>query len=178
MSTQKLIRAFTLLELLAVIAVLVILMLLVVPSFQSIIQNNRTVSLSNELISALNFARSESIKRGVSVSLCAAADVNLNSCGSNWNNGWLVFVNPNEDAAFANNATEILLRIQQILGQGYSVTTTPALGVATYTSSGFPLAATGNMVFNITATGCTGNNARSIRVTTTGRLNMTPVACP
>lgn len=171
------ISAFTLLELLVVIVVLVILITLAVPSFQAILQNNRTISLANELVSALNLARSEAIKRGVSVSVCAAADSNFNACGSNWNNGWLVFTNPNEDANFDNNNTEILLRIEQIVGQGYVVYNTPSTGVATYTSTGFPLPATGNMVFNISATGCAGNNARRITITTTGRLITNPVAC-
>ncbi len=174
---KKSASAFTVFELLVVIIVLVILVTMAVPSFRSVLQNNRTLSLANELASALNLARSEAIKRGVSVSVCAAANANLNSCGSNWNNGWIIFTNPNEDTNFDNNTTEILLRIQQILGSGYAMTNTPSSGVATYTSTGFPLSATSNMVFTISATGCTGNNARSLTITTTGRIISTPIAC-
>lgn len=168
---------FSLLEFLVAIIILVILITIAMPNFRAVLQNNRTQSLANELVSALNLARSEAIKRGISVSLCAAADSTLSSCGSNWNNGWLVFTNPNEDASFDNNTSEILLRTQQIIGPGYAISNTPSSGVATYTSTGFPLSTTGNMVFTINASGCTGNNNRNVTISTTGRITNTAVAC-
>lgn len=167
---------FTLLELLVVIAILVILITLAIPVFDTVIQNNRTASLTNELVSVLHLARSEAIKRGVSVSVCAANDTQLNSCGTNWNNGWIVFTNPNEDAQFDNNDTEIALRVTQTLGTGYSISTTPQ-GVATYTSSGFPLAATGNMVFTLRPSSCSGNSVRTVTINPTGRIITSSIAC-
>lgn len=167
---------FTLMELLVVIAILVILITLAIPFFDTIIQNNRTITLSNELVSALHLARSEAIKRGVSVSVCAAADDQLNSCGTNWNNGWIVFTNPNEDVQFDNNDTEISLRVSQTLGPGYSLSINPE-GVATYTSSGFPLASSSNMVFTLRPTNCVGNSVRTVTISSTGRIITSSIAC-
>jgi len=167
---------FTLLELLVVISILVILITLAIPVFDNVIQNNRTTSLSNELISTLYLARSEAIKRGVSVSVCAARDAQLNSCGTNWNNGWIVFTNPNEDGQFDNNDSEIALRVTQSLGTGYSVSSSPS-NIATYTSSGFPSAATSNMVFTLRPTSCTGNNVKTVTISPTARIVTSLVAC-
>lgn len=175
---RKIQAGFTLIELMVAITLLVITMTIAVPSMRSTIQNNRVVGLTNDLIASLNLARSEAVKRGLSVSICPASDQNFNACGNNWNNGWLVFVNPDENATFANNATEILVRAHQVQGQGIGITTNPANSVATYNSAGFAAAGTGNLNFNLTASGCTGNQSRTVNVSVTGRITTTVSACP
>ena len=47
---------------------------LAVPSFLDTMRNNRLVAQNNEFIGALNFARSEALKRSDFVSVCASAD--------------------------------------------------------------------------------------------------------
>lgn len=61
---------FTLIELMVTLAVAVIIATIAVPNFKLLIQDNRTVTQTNALISALNLARSEAIKRGGNVSVC------------------------------------------------------------------------------------------------------------
>lgn len=169
--------AFTLVEIIVVLIMLTILVTLAIPSFQSMIKNNQSVSLTNELVSALNLTRSEAIKRGLSVSICAASDSSLTTCGTNWENGWLIFTNPNEDNTYANNTNEVLLKVQQITDTNISITTTPSLGIVTYQSTGFPLAANNNLAFSVKAIGCTSNNASTITINPTGRIASTPTAC-
>lgn len=171
-------RGFTLIELLVAVLLLVIVVTIAMPSFQSTIQNNRVVTLANDLVFALNLARSEAIKRGVSVSICPASNSNFDACGTNWDNGWLIFVNPDENTTFANNSTEILLRAQQIQGQGMSITTNPAVNLATYNSAGFAAPGTGNLNISVTGSGCTTNNSRLITISLTGRISTTKTACP
>lgn len=169
--------AFTLLELIIGLIILSIVSMLAVPSFQAMIQNNQVLTTTNDLVNSLNMIRSEAIKRGVSVSLCAASDSTLSACGTNWKNGWLIFSNPNEDGVFANDANEILVKVKQITEPNVSISTTPTAGIVTYQPSGFPISTSSHFVFNISANGCTGNNASRITIMPTGRILTSAVAC-
>ncbi|MEH6355032.1 MAG: GspH/FimT family pseudopilin [Marinobacter sp.] len=73
---------FTLIELLVTIAILAIVVAIAIPSFQTVIENNRTTTQANNLLSAVQLARSEAVKRGVNVTLSADS--------SDFNNGWCV----------------------------------------------------------------------------------------
>ena len=171
------IYAFTLIELIVAIVILSIFMMMAIPSLQAMIQNNRALSVTNDVVMMLNLARSEAITRGVSVSVCAASDSTLSACGTNWNNGWLLFTNPNEDTTFANNSTEILLKVEQITNPNLSITTTPSVGIVTYQPSGFPSPTTSNTAFNVSAVGCTGNNASQITISPMGKIMTIAIAC-
>lgn len=177
MKTDENNYGFTLIELLITVAIFAIGLGLAAPSFQSVIQNNRSINLSNDLISSIHIARSEAIKRGVSVSICPASNQNFNSCGSNWSQGWIIFVNPDENSTFANDATEPLIRIQQINTQTANITPSPAGSIITYTSRGFANATTSNTSFTVLSNGCSGNNGRQISISTTGRPIATMISC-
>ncbi len=84
-------RGFTLIELIITVAIAAIVMAIGVPSFQGMMRNNRAATQANEMISALNLARSEAVKRGRRVSLCPSS--NGTGCsGTDWKSGWIVFV--------------------------------------------------------------------------------------
>jgi type IV fimbrial biogenesis protein FimT len=73
-------RGFTLPELLVTIAVASILLGIAVPSFSGLIVDNRLTTQANDLVSAINFARSEAIKRNRTVSLCRASSTAATAC--------------------------------------------------------------------------------------------------
>jgi len=81
---------FSLPELLTVIAIVGILAALAIPSFSESIQNSRVKELSSNFSFALYLAQSESVKRGVQVSIQSKQ-----SSGNEWQNGWNIFVDPN-----------------------------------------------------------------------------------
>jgi type IV fimbrial biogenesis protein FimT len=99
-------QGFTLIELLVTIAVAVILLLIGVPSFQQIIANNRMAADVNSLVTALNLARSEAIKRGVWATVCRSANSTSAtpacSNAANWETGWMVFVDNNNNGVCAD----------------------------------------------------------------------------
>lgn len=83
MKTQ---RAFTLTELMITIAVAAILMAIALPNMRYTIFDNRITSKTNELIGALNFARTEAITRR---RLIQVQPVTVTS-GNEWGAGWKI----------------------------------------------------------------------------------------
>jgi type IV fimbrial biogenesis protein FimT len=86
-------RGFTLLELMVAITVLGILTALAVPSFTTTINRNRLAGQSNELLAAMQFARSEAIRTSASVTFCGAASADADGdddCASGAQTHWVV----------------------------------------------------------------------------------------
>lgn len=84
-------RGYTLVELLVSIGVLTILGAVAIPGMESIMLNNRRVSVTNEFISSLQVARSEAATRNQRVTVCASANGTTCSGAGYWKNGWIVF---------------------------------------------------------------------------------------
>ena len=91
-------RGFNLLELMITVGVATIIAMIALPSFSYILQNVRLKMQIYDFSGALDFARSEAVKRGTWVTVCASAD--QAACGPNgtqWESGWIVFVDPNNN---------------------------------------------------------------------------------
>ncbi|WP_293777359.1 GspH/FimT family pseudopilin [uncultured Oxalicibacterium sp.] len=82
---------FSATELMVILAILGILIAVAIPSFQYLIRNHRLTTAANALFSAVNLARSEAIHRGTRVDLVPAGD------GVSWSNGWIIFVDENDN---------------------------------------------------------------------------------
>lgn len=76
-------RGFSLIELMVTVAVMGIIAGIAFPSLRDLVINSRVSTQTNELVAALNYARSESIKRGLEVVVCARD-------GANLGNGWFI----------------------------------------------------------------------------------------
>lgn len=116
-STRTINRArlfgFSLIELMMTIAVAVILMMIAVPSFQYVTNSNRMSSEINGLLGDLQFARSEAIKEGQYVTVCASSDGASCSDLTAWQNGWIVVPNPSNSPGMTYGvAMTTMLRVQ------------------------------------------------------------------
>jgi len=90
-------KGFTLVEMLVTVSILSILLSVGIPSFRSLIVQNRLSAQSNDFITALALARNEALKRSTSVTACRSDNPQASSatCASGgsagWKNGWIVF---------------------------------------------------------------------------------------
>lgn len=82
---------FSLVELMIVLGIAAIVLTAAVPAFRTLLQNQQVTTAVNDLFAAINLARTEAIKRGALVKL-AAADPR-----SRWENGWIIFVDHNDN---------------------------------------------------------------------------------
>ncbi|WP_244857245.1 pilus assembly FimT family protein [Aromatoleum bremense] len=84
-------EGFTLIEMMITLAVAAILLGLSVPSFKSLLENNRAASTANDLLASLQYARSEAVKRAKPAFLCPST--NGETCidgDTDWHVGWIV----------------------------------------------------------------------------------------
>ena len=89
---------FTLVELIITLILASIILGLGVPSFVDLVDSNRMISVTNELVGDLQYARNEAIKRNASVTMCGSSNGTSCSGSTSWENGWIVFTDPNVNA--------------------------------------------------------------------------------
>ena len=73
-------RAFTLIELMVVVVIGAVLLTLVGPSFLQMIRVQRLNSINSQLVTDLQFARSEAASRGVNVWIAFGSSVGVATC--------------------------------------------------------------------------------------------------
>lgn len=111
------------------IAIGAIVLTMAIPSFMGSIRSNRVTTQANELITALNYARSEAVKRGAQVTVRR-----LSATNQVWESGWEVFTDFNENGTrddggnpctpgAVGNTDDCLLRTFPALPQGYTLRT-------------------------------------------------------
>lgn len=164
----------TLIEMLMAFVILGLLASLAVPAYRFLIQNQRAVTMSDQLSTAFAYARTEALKQASPVTVCSAADASLNVCGNNgdWANGWIVFRDPNSDGIIANAGDR--LRTHEAFAAGTNIVS--ALSRVTYAGSGFLDSAPGT--FTLTTSDCVGNHGRQITISATGRSTVATAICP
>jgi type IV fimbrial biogenesis protein FimT len=91
-----------------------------VPAFRQTLISNRLTASANEFMAALNYARSEAIRRGRRVVLCkSSSGTRCDTGGNKWEIGWMAFVDSNKDCKW--NSGEDILRTWPALPEGYTL---------------------------------------------------------
>jgi type IV fimbrial biogenesis protein FimT len=107
---------YTLVEILVSIAVVSILAAIAIPSFKYVTTSNRITTEVNTLLGDMQFARGEAIKEGQSVTVCVSSDGLTCTGTTNWHNGWIVFMDTNNNGV--KDGGESVLRTHVALTGG------------------------------------------------------------
>lgn len=178
-------KGFTLLELIVTLAVAAIVLSMAIPSFTSSILNNNSIALGTEFNSALQFARSEAIKRSSRVSICPSANGETCLSASDWAKGWMVFVDLATSDAASSATIGTVLRFRGDIDRRAVVSVkkgTTAIKFVRFTSGG--LLARENVAdadprdLEAHLTGCKGDAKYTLRIAFSGMTSAKKIACP
>jgi type IV fimbrial biogenesis protein FimT len=163
-------NGFTLFELMIVLSIAAILAALAVPAMHSFLQTQEQISAVTNLVTELNYARSEAIKEDVPVSgtnctgtgVCLCASANGSTCdpAGNWNNGWIVYS--------SNPSTNTVLEATGSLQSGLTLTTSPATPAVTFEPDG--TSNIGALTEFVLCDSRGASYAREVEVDVTGRI--------
>jgi len=150
---------FTLTELMVVTAIVAILLSIGVPSYRYITNSYRMSAEVNGLLGDLQYARSEAIKEGQTVTTCVSTNSTACTGGTAWATGWIVFSDPNGNGTV--DAGETVLRVQGAFRSQIPDTFSASGNVTaiTYNREGFPRTAAGFLTTTITLRDSTANGA-------------------
>lgn len=119
---------FTLLDLLVTLAVFAIVVAIGIPGLNQYVEANRSASQNNLIVGTLTTARSEAIKRGIHVVVCASSNstASIPACDTNqWELGWIFFADMDQDGVFtpAPGGKDVLLGVSPKLNGGITIRT-------------------------------------------------------
>lgn len=97
-------KGFTLIELIVTMSIITLLMFVAVPGLTAFKRNAELTSASNTLLSAINAARSEALKAGRNALVVPTSN------GTDWNTGWVVFVDMDQTQTYTSTDKTILVQ--------------------------------------------------------------------
>ena len=147
-------------------------------------------------ISTIQLARSEALKRGTNMVVCASSNQTTCTGKDTWADGWILFSDLNLNNApdvghgqLSRESEDCIMRTRKGLPEGTTLTTdadfvcflpTGLSGTNTTSSSTSCTPETGNVttvVFVLKAKNCEKNQARKVTVTKQGHTLVSTVAC-
>jgi type IV fimbrial biogenesis protein FimT len=107
-------KAFSLIELMVTVGIAGIVLSIAVPSMSEFIKNERLTTATNTLISDLMLARSKALEMNQPVILCPSSNLTSCSSTSNYEDGWIVGVDGDNDGSIGSTD---LIKVQQAIGK-------------------------------------------------------------
>jgi type IV fimbrial biogenesis protein FimT len=115
-------RGFTLIELMMTLTVLAILIAAAAPAFGNLIQSTEAQTSRSSLSTALGTARILAVSRTKHIVMCPSTDQQYCGHTTEWQHGWLIFVDSDHDGA--RGANEELLSVADRQPEGVAILTT------------------------------------------------------
>jgi len=159
---------FTLIELMTALLVLAILVAIAVPSYRSVIKNGNIVASSGEIVSVLQFARTEAVRRGKSVRLVATSG---SDAANEMGPGFTVYLDSNGDSLLSSGEA---LRVISAVPAGTTVD-------SVNNQTNFVFGPRGELNQSDTWRVCddrTGETGRQITLLISGMIQVSNYVCP
>lgn len=115
------VAGFTLIELMVTLAVAAILATLAAPSIRDFIVRSQMTNLGNEFTATILKARNEAVNRNTCVTVCmsssaANASPACTTSGTDWQVGWIAFLNPTCDSGLNKPTDDINMLLARPAG--------------------------------------------------------------
>ncbi len=163
-------QGFTLVELIITISVAAILLTISVPAFRALTRTFQLSTQANIFVTSVNVSRAESIRRSRRVTLCPSADGTGCAASGNWDQGWIVFVDLDNDAA--RDAGEDLIAVHGALEGGLTlIGDSDVSNYISFRSDGTSRLANGTSFQSGTITLCQEDRGIDIVLSPTGRIS-------
>lgn len=127
---KAVVSGFTIVELITSITIIAILAVIIIPNLSILLKSSNVRSAQSELVSALMLARSEAIKRGVTVGIIAEKP----SINNEFSAGWSIWTDTNSNGV--KEPGEAIVRQYADIGGSVSIST-GNISLITFDSSGF-----------------------------------------
>ena len=143
----RLLRGFTLIELMVTIAVMVILASLAAPALGTFVSRSTMRGMSADFNLAFQRARSEAINRNECVAICmsdnaSSATPSCSASGSNWAVGWIVFrypaCTPTSGVAFTTPSSENMVLAREGVTVRYRLNNIGGIDSVVFNARGVP----------------------------------------
>jgi type IV fimbrial biogenesis protein FimT len=175
---QRTQAGFTLVELIVALGLAAVLLGIGVPAFTDFVRNNRVIAVTNELVTALQFARSEAVKRNNNVTICISDDGAACTGGASWEDGWIVFDDANANAV-VDGAQIVRTHAEVGGGNTLRVTAGNVGNFISFNGNGFPRDTAGGILtatFSICdSRGAAAGVARTVQLGASGRVRSSEV---
>jgi type IV fimbrial biogenesis protein FimT len=159
---------FTLTEVIIVMMIVGILAAIGTPTFKYVTTSNRISGEVNGLLGDMQFARSEAIKTGTTVSICTSSTGTTCSSSSYWHSGWIVFIDLNGDGNY-QPANDTILRTQPAFTSTDTFIASVAYSSITYNRMGFaPTNQPATITINLHNSNGISNFTRCLAITPIG----------
>lgn len=158
---KKLIRGFTLLEVMIVLVIAAILLSLAIPSFSNLLRNNRLNTAVESFTNAVNFARTEALTKGRTVHFGPQAN-------NDWSTGTIVWLDGVADNVFDAGDDEELRRWEKVPSDQVLAPVNAGLTFLAFNSTGLAAQSDNFTLCN----GSTGEQGRRVLLTRGGSISI------